>query len=327
MNLIGGSAANYVGQVLRGRRSRGRLGNIRMDQFCLRWLWHSLGGAHNGIEAGASFASIGGGRENSVQAHAEGRRLRVGVRTPFRPARPSRASVVVTAIESRATANMALSRRWVQSHRSECATRHHRWRNGNRIHPNAEYATVRADGLIPPRATASPRAAGKGQPSGRVRLGRCYRRDFSSIAENQFRVRAAGGLEVVGGADRPALRYSATRAGDRSSPGGLAENFNGAGMSAPALRVVNYGGDSVHGALAVDAYGTGNIATFGNASTILSSLSTDGTWTAAQFSGAFTGSGAGLTSLVADSLTPASWATRASRPTFRAWMPTKPFMA
>jgi hypothetical protein len=106
---------------------------------------------------------------------------------------------------------------------------------------------------------------------------------FSSTTANQFRLRAAGGMEVVGGTNQPALRYSGARAGGFGTPVGLAENFNTGGQSAPALRVVNYGGDSADGALSVSTAGTGYIASFGNSSAFVSRLSTNGTWTALAF--------------------------------------------
>jgi serine/threonine protein kinase/Tfp pilus assembly protein PilF len=96
-------------------------------------------------------------------------------------------------------------------------------------------------------------------------------------------VTRSGGLELVGGASQPALRFSASRSGDWASSVGWAENYNTSGDSAPALRVVNHGGDSAQGALSVSAEGTGLIARFGNENTFVSELSTNGTWTASGF--------------------------------------------
>jgi len=107
--------------------------------------------------------------------------------------------------------------------------------------------------------------------------------DFFSTTFDQFRVRAAGGMAVVGGSANPALHYSGSRVGGHGNGVGLAENLNSAGQSAPALRVINQGGDSIDGALSVSAHGVGYVATFGNLTQWVSRLSTNGTWTALAF--------------------------------------------
>lgn len=107
--------------------------------------------------------------------------------------------------------------------------------------------------------------------------------DFSSTINNQVRFRASGGVEVVGGSSAEALKFSGSRTGGFSTPVGLAQNNNTTGFSAPALRVINAGGDSIDGALSVSAGGTGFIAMFGNSSQFVSTLSTNGTWKALAF--------------------------------------------
>jgi hypothetical protein len=107
--------------------------------------------------------------------------------------------------------------------------------------------------------------------------------DFASDSDNQFRVRAAGGMEIVGGSGQPALHYSGTRTGGFGTPVGLAENLNVTGSSAPALRILNVGGNSVDGALSVSIGGTGYIAKFGNAGTFVADLAANGTFTAVTF--------------------------------------------
>ena len=107
--------------------------------------------------------------------------------------------------------------------------------------------------------------------------------DFFSTGTNQFRVRASGGLEIVGGSNQPAFHYSAARTGGFGTPVGLAENLNATGVSAPALRVVNASGNSVDGALSVSVGGTGYIAKFGNASAFVADLTTNGTFSAVMF--------------------------------------------
>jgi len=107
--------------------------------------------------------------------------------------------------------------------------------------------------------------------------------DFNSTGTNQFRVRAGGGMEIVGGPNQPAFRYSAARSGNLNAPVGLAENFSAATNCAPALRVVNYSGNSPEGALSVSTAGTGLIARFGNSSAFVAELSTNGTFSAVTF--------------------------------------------
>jgi len=107
--------------------------------------------------------------------------------------------------------------------------------------------------------------------------------DFPSTAANQFRVRAAGGMEVVGGTIAESFKYSGARAGGFFAPVGYGENNNISGNSGPALRLVTKGGVSVDGVLSVSTQGTGDLATFGNASVFVSRLSTNGTWTALAF--------------------------------------------
>jgi hypothetical protein len=106
---------------------------------------------------------------------------------------------------------------------------------------------------------------------------------FASTADHQFRVRADGGAEFIGGTNRPALQYSGGRTGNFNSSVGLAVNTNTIGRSAPALRVINAGGDSLDGALSVSTSGTGFIAVFGNSSAFVSDLSTNGTWRALAY--------------------------------------------
>ena len=64
---------------------------------------------------------------------------------------------------------------------------------------------------------------------------------------------------------------------------GWFENLNSSGSSAPALRVVNNGGNSGDGALSVSANGTGLIARFGNFSGWVADIRTNGTIDAVVF--------------------------------------------
>ncbi len=111
-----------------------------------------------------------------------------------------------------------------------------------------------------------------------------YTGDFSSTTNYQFRIRATGGMEVVGGTNTTEVfKFSGVRQGDFFSPLALGENKNTSGNSAPALRLVNHGGNSINGVLSVSTLGIGNLATFGNSSTFVSTLTTNGTWSALAF--------------------------------------------
>jgi hypothetical protein len=90
-------------------------------------------------------------------------------------------------------------------------------------------------------------------------------------------------MEILGGSDQPALRFSAGRTGGFATPVGLAENTNTIGQSAPALRIINAGGDSIDGALSVSVGGTGYIAKFGNSGAFVADLTANGTFSAVTF--------------------------------------------
>jgi len=80
-----------------------------------------------------------------------------------------------------------------------------------------------------------------------------------------------------------ALNVQGSSSGGITSEIGLIQNnYTGSGESAPALRVVGYGNTS-NGALSVSAQGTGLIAQFGNSSSFVSQLETNGIWTATAF--------------------------------------------
>jgi hypothetical protein len=94
---------------------------------------------------------------------------------------------------------------------------------------------------------------------------------------------AAGGLSLDGGTSIAAFYLSGVRDGFFGTPLGLVENLNTNGSSGPALRLINWGGDSIDGVLSVSSGGTGDLAVFGNASVFVSRLDTNGTWTARAY--------------------------------------------
>jgi len=106
---------------------------------------------------------------------------------------------------------------------------------------------------------------------------------FSSQRQGQFRVKATGGMNIVGGSNAPTFSYSAGRKGGFDMPVGYGENTNNSGSSAPVLRLVSWGGDSAEGVLSVSSVGTGNLARFGNSSVFVSTLTTNGTWSGLAF--------------------------------------------
>ncbi len=108
--------------------------------------------------------------------------------------------------------------------------------------------------------------------------------DFASTTTNQFRVRAVGGMEVIGGTNTvEAFKYSGSRSGGFGSPVAYGENNNTSGSSAPTLRLVGKGGNAGDGVLSVSTLGTGDLARFGNASAFVAWLTTNGTWNALAF--------------------------------------------
>jgi trimeric autotransporter adhesin len=107
---------------------------------------------------------------------------------------------------------------------------------------------------------------------------------FSSTANDQFLVRAQGGMGInmnnPGGA---ALYVQGNRSGGTfNSAVGIFENTStatGSTGSGPALRVICDGGSNPAGALSVSANGIGPIAEFGNGLQFVANIANDGTLT------------------------------------------------
>lgn len=118
--------------------------------------------------------------------------------------------------------------------------------------------------------------------------------DVASTAEDQFLIRASGGvginttstdaaLTVAPAIGERGFHISGNRVGQTDEAVALFANANVFGSSAPALRVVSQGGDSTVGALAVSIHGTGRIARFGNASDWVADITANGTINALAF--------------------------------------------
>lgn len=156
--------------------------------------------------------------------------------------------------------------------------------NGNKVLASAGFATI-PGGLLN-SATNYAFAAGrraKANHTGAFVWADSTDADFPSTAANQFRVRASGGMDLVGGNSVEAFKFSGSRSGGFGSPIAYGVNNNTAGSSAPVLRLVSSGGNSGDGVLSVSSQGTGDLARFGNASTFVAWLTTNGTWNALTF--------------------------------------------
>jgi len=101
---------------------------------------------------------------------------------------------------------------------------------------------------------------------------------FSSTANDQFLVRAAGGVGINNNnPNGTSLRVAGNRTGGWGSPVVQFENTSGAVGSSPALRLVVDGGNAPDGVLNVSDNGTGPIAEFGNGIGFVASIENDGT--------------------------------------------------
>ncbi len=264
-NVIGGSMLNTVGAGSEGGTIAGGslnvIGTNSFNSTIAGGSEHTImsrspystiaGGRLNKIETNAPFSAIGGGFNNSVASSARlatiagGDSNDIGTNSPH--------GAIGGGFD-------------------------------NTIAANSSYATI--PGGTGNSATNFAFAAGrqaKANHAGAFVWADSQDAAFPSTTNNQVRFRASGGLEVVGGSSAPALKFSAARVGDFNASVGVALNTNASGNSAPALRVVNQGGNSQDGALSVSANGIGNIARFGNNTAYVSTLTTNGTWSALAF--------------------------------------------
>ncbi len=263
--VIGGGLNNGIGSESRGSTIGGGLANNIATNSSASTI---AGGDINIIGTNSAFSTIGGGKQNGIDGDSIYATIAGGYNNHIRPGSP------FSKIGGGASNQIGTN-----SPRSVIGGGH-----VNFITPNAPYATI--PGGYSNAATNHAFAAGyraNANHSGSFVWADSTEADFASTVSNQFRVRANGGMQVVGSTAQPALHFTGARIGGLSTPVGLAENTQITGQSAPALRVSNAGGNAIDGALSVSANGTGFIATFGNASTIVSRLATNGTWTALAF--------------------------------------------
>lgn len=272
-NVIGGSAANSVSNTVVGGTIAG--GGFAGSPNLVSGGYGTVGGGY-GNTAGGTTATVSGGRDNT----ASGSTATVGGGVA------NVASALFSTVGGGSLNTNSGIRATIAGGRNNLASNLSSSVGGGETNQaTGSFASV-PGGENNTAAGAHTFAAGqraKANHSGSFVWSDTQSADFATTTANQFRVRAAGGMEVVGGPSQPALRFSGSRTGGFGSPVGLAVNSNTTGQSAPALRVVNDGGDSVDGALSVSAAGTGYIASFGNASTFVSRLSTNGTWTGLVF--------------------------------------------
>ncbi|MBI5384977.1 MAG: hypothetical protein HZA90_09865 [Verrucomicrobia bacterium] len=99
--------------------------------------------------------------------------------------------------------------------------------------------------------------------------------DFASSAENQFLVRAGGGVGIGTANVTGLLTVRGSRTGNWTSPLSFIENNNPSGNSGPALRLLS-AGHSPDAVLNVGSTGTGKLAAFGNAAGEVANLDTNG---------------------------------------------------
>lgn len=263
--VIGGGINNAIGSDSRGATIAGGLANNIGTNSSGSTI---AGGNINFIGTNSAFNTIGGGQQIKIYGDSTYATIAGGYNNHIRPG--SSFSKIGGGSSNSIETNSA---------RSVIGGGH-----VNSIWPNAPFAAI--PGGYGNSATNFAFAAGtraKANHTGSFVWADSTDADFASTVTNQFRIRANGGMQVVGSTGQPALHFSGARIGGLFSPVGLAENTQTTGQSAPALRVSNAGGDAIDGALSVSANGTGYIATFGNASTTVSRLTTNGTWTALVF--------------------------------------------
>jgi hypothetical protein len=287
-NVIGGSSANSVSNTVVGASIAG--GGTAGSPNVVLAGYGTVGGGFDNI-VGGSTATIGGGSDNSadgITATVSGGRNNnaSGNTATIGGGSGNIASSLFSTVGGGAGNTNAGIRATISGGWNNLANNFSSAVGGGETNrATGSFATV-PGGENNTAAGAHSLAAGqraKANHSGSFVWSDTQSSDFASTTANQFRVRAAGGMEILGGSGQPALHYSGARTGGFGSPVGLAENTNTVGQSAPALRVVNKGGDSIDGALSVSIEGTGNIAGFGNSSAFVSQLSANGTWTALAF--------------------------------------------
>jgi hypothetical protein len=290
VNVVGGSPANAVpvgvyGAVISGGGAMnvfGQFGGNRVDED----FGTISGGYINTIQTNAHGSTIGGGRQNTIETNAGYGTISGGAQNTIQADNldVTIGGGVKNTIQSNNFASIIGGGR---NNTIQQVADFSTIGGGdeNTIQPHAGYATIPGGRLN--AATNYAFAAGnraKANHSGAFVWADSQDADFPSTGTNQFRVRAAGGMEIVGGANvSEALKYSGVRSGGFAAPVGYGENNNTTGFSAPAMRLVTKGGISADGVLSVSTLGTGNIATFGNASVFVSSLTTNGTWSALAF--------------------------------------------
>ncbi len=281
-NVIGGSILNTVGAGSEGVTIAGGSFNVVGTNSAFGTIG---GGSNNRIGTNSFNSTIAGGSEHSIMSRspyatiAGGRLNDIDTNSAFSSIGGGFDNNVASSSRLATIAGGQLNTIGTNSPASTIGGG-----DSHKIAPNSEFATI--PGGFRNSATNFAFAAGtqaKANHTGAFVWADSQPVDFPSTTNNQVRFRASGGLEVVGGSSAPALKFSAARVGDFNASVGLALNTNASGNSAPALRVVNQGGNSQEGALSVSAAGTGFIAKFGNSSVFVSTLTTNGTWSALAF--------------------------------------------
>jgi hypothetical protein len=281
--MIGGGALNSIGAQAYDVTIGGGLENAVEDDA-----WYSSigGGNSNRIARGSQAATLAGGQENRIGTNSGSATISGGVGNAIDSSsgRSAIGGGFANIIQSQATGATISggTSNTIQTLATSAAIGGGQLNSIQSLARNATIPGGFSNSVAGPFGFAAGRRAKANHPGAFV-WADSTDADFTSMTTNQFRIRAGGGAEIVGGSNQPAFHYTGTRTGGFSTAVGLAENLNATGQSAPALRIVNAGGNSIDGALSVSAGGTGYIAKFGNASTFVADLATNGTFSAMTF--------------------------------------------
>ena len=292
-SVIGGGMNNRIGDEAGNSTIGGGTGNSIQDYSYSSFLGGGLnnavqlaspngvlvGGYQNIIQTNAGYSALGGGQENTIWTDSSYATLGGGYQNTIQP----------NAIYATICGGENNS---VSSNAGGAVV------GGGYMNTAGGGFSVVPGGTLNTALGAKSLAAGsraKAMHDGSFVWGDSTAADIASTAANQFIIRVAGGVGVNTGNPGAGVDIAAKtnshglRVQGVANAGGTENavvrivNQNTTGDSLPALRVVGQGGDASGGALSVSQNGTGYIAYFGNASSWVSTLSTNGTWTGLAF--------------------------------------------
>jgi hypothetical protein len=211
------------------------------------------GGYYNQVQTNASESTVGGGGNNQIQTNASLSTISGGYQNVIQP--NAQGSTIGGGYQNVIQANASFS--VIPGGYSNVVAGSYSFAAGQQAQALHQGAFVWADSQIA---------------------------SFSSTANNQFLVRATGGVGInMNNPNGASLYVQGNRSGGTfNSAIGFFENTStatGSTGSGPALRVVCDGGSTPAGALSVSDNGTGPIAEFGNGLQFVASIENDGTIT------------------------------------------------